>query len=366
MYQLFSSLGIAATEAATTYTLLVGVYERAQRDRTGMETLSKLKGVMPSRETSGDLRTRRNEMERLLREPKERKKLQPMVSRTGTAVRGAKAVVQELVEHRDGVSTPTGATEEDCVAYLKELGVEQRLRKVGRMLFKQLPLEILHEGLKRLISNSAPGLDGFSEKSFKRLWEVFEPRMHESLKRFLDTGTMPETSTLGVVTMIPKTKAMQTPDSLRPITLQATRQKWFTSILLIQRHDVRLHCIPAKQTGFLRHTSIFQHVCGWRALWDGLQEGAALSVDLKNAFPTMSHEMVAAAPGLMCILFLYNRLTLHLLRAPYLYSVGKGYVPRVYHYPRAGTCQGDALSPSLFSLVPSFVIFPLQDLDSVS
>ena len=161
--------------------------------------------------------------------------------------------------------------------------------------------------------------------------------------------------------MILKTKAMQTPDSLRPIALQTTRQKWLTNILLIQLEDVLLHCIPSQQTGFLRHKSILQHVYGSRALWDGLREGAALSVDFKNVFPTMSHEMVAAALGPMCILFLYIRLILHLLRAPYLYSVGKGYIPGVYHQPRAGTRQGDPLSPALFSLVASFVIFPLQD-----
>ena len=57
VYQFLSSSGIAATEAATTYTLLVGVYEKAQRDRTGMQTLSKLKGVFASGETSRDLRT---------------------------------------------------------------------------------------------------------------------------------------------------------------------------------------------------------------------------------------------------------------------------------------------------------------------
>ena len=187
--------------------------------------------------------------------------------------------------------------------------------------------------------------------------------MYESLKRFLDTGTMPETWTSGVVTMIPKTKAMQTPDSLRPIALQTTRHKWLTNILLIQLEDVLLHCIPAQQTGFLRHRSILQHVYGSQALWDGLREGAALSLDFKNAFPTMSHEMVAAALGLMCIPFLYIRLILHLLRAPYLYSVGKGYVPGVYHHPRAGTRHGDPLSPALFSLMASFVIFPLQALD---
>ena len=324
-----------------------------------METLSKLKGVITTGETSGDLRTQRNELYRLMRELQERKKLQQLVSRTGSAIQGAKAVAKDLVDHWDKVSTPTGSTEEDCVAYLKSLGVEQRLRKAGRLLFKQLSLDIVHEGLKRLNNNSSPGLDGFSAKFFKRFSGIFEPQMYDSLKCFLDTGKMPETWTSGVVTMIPKTKAMQTPDSLRPIALQTTRQKWLTNILLIQLEDVLLHCIPSQQTGFLRHRSILQHVYGSRALWDGLREGAALSVDFRNAFPTMSHEMVSAALGLMCIPFLYIRLILHLLRAPYLYSVGKGYVPGVYHHPRAGTRQGDPLSPALFSLVASFVIFPL-------
>ena len=353
VYQFLSSLGIAATDAATAYTLLVGVYEKAQRDRTGMETLSKLKGVNASGETSGDLRTRRNQLYRLMRELQERKKLHQLVSRAGTAIRGAKAVAKELVEHWDQVSTPTGATEEECVAYLKALGAEQRLCKAGRLLFKQLSLDIVHEGLKRLNSNSSPGLDGFSAKFFKRLSEIFEPQMYESLKRFLDVGIMPETWTSGVVTMIPKTKAMQTPDSLRPIALQTTRQKWLTNILLIQLEDVLFHCIPSQQTGFLRHRSILRHVYGSRALWDGLREGAALSVDFRNAFPTMSHEMVSAALGLMCILFLYIPPILHLLRAPYLYLGGKGYVPGVYHHPRAGTRQGDPFSPALFSMVAS-------------
>ena len=155
VYQFLSSLEIAATEAATAYTLLVGVYEKAQRDRTGMETLSKLKGVITSGETWGDLRTRRNELYRLMRELQERKKLQQLVSRAGTTVRGAKTVAKELVEHWDRVSTPTGATEEECMAYVKALGVEQRLRKAGRLLFKQLSLDTVHEGLKRLNSNSS-------------------------------------------------------------------------------------------------------------------------------------------------------------------------------------------------------------------
>ena len=108
------------------------------------------------------------------------------------------------------------------MAYLKALGVEQRLCRAGRLLFKQLSPDMVHEDLKRFNSNSAPGLDGFSAKFFKRFLGNFEPHMHESLKPFLNAGTMPVTWMSGVVTMIPKTKAMQTPDSLRPIALQTT------------------------------------------------------------------------------------------------------------------------------------------------
>ena len=260
VYQFLSSLGIAATEGTKAYTPLVGVYEKAQRDRTGMETLSKIKGVIASGETSGDLRMRRNELYRLMRELQERKKLHQLVPRTGTAVHGAKTVAQELVEHWDGVSTPMGDAEEDSVTYLKALGVEQRLRKAGRLLFKHFSRDIVHEGLKILNSNSAPGLDGFSANFFKRVSEIFEPPMHESLNGFLNAGTMPQTWTSGVVTMIPKTKAMQTPHSLRPIALQTTRQKWLTNILLNQLEDVLLHCISAQQTGFLRHRSTYDTI----------------------------------------------------------------------------------------------------------
>ena len=141
------------------------------------------------------------------------------------------------------------------MAYLKALGVEQRLRKAGRLLFKQLSPDIVHEGLKRLNSNNAPGLDGFAAEFFKRFPGILEPQMHESLKRALNTGTMPETWTSGVVTMIPKTKAMQTPDSLRPIASQTTRQKWLTNILLIQLEDVSTAFRHNKQASLVTEVS---------------------------------------------------------------------------------------------------------------
>ena len=103
-----------------------------------------------------------------MRELQQRKKLQQVLSWTGSAVLAAKTVAQGLVEHQDRVSTPRAATEEDCVAYLKALGVEQRLRKARRLLLRQLSPEKVHEGLKGWNSISAPGLLGLSANFFKR------------------------------------------------------------------------------------------------------------------------------------------------------------------------------------------------------
>ena len=151
---------------------------------------------------------------------------------------------------------PTGATEEDCHKYLQGLGLSARLHQAGKLLFKPLSRDIVIGGLKRLNSESILGIDGFSAKFFKRFSAIFEPQMCNTMQRVIRVGCMPSSGTSAVVTMIPKTNAMQTLDMLRPIALQTTRQKWVTNILLILLKDVLQQCILQEQTGFLRNCSI--------------------------------------------------------------------------------------------------------------
>ena len=81
--------------------------------------------------------------------------------------------------------------------------------------------------------------------------------------------------------MVPKSFGEPSVGNLRPIALQANRQKWVTNVLLIQLEDVLAQCIPPEQTGFIRNRSILRHIYCARSLWEsfGETQGAALSID---------------------------------------------------------------------------------------
>ena len=102
-------------------------------------------------------------------------------------------------------------------------------------------------------------------------------------------------------------------------------------LLLIQLEDVLTQCIPPEQTGFIKHRSILRHIYSARSLWESFAEGwgATLSIDFRNAFPTMSHALCDATSEALAIPTPTIALIMHLLQAPYLFSVGQGYVPDI-------------------------------------
>ena len=70
----------------------------------------------------------------------------------------------------------------------------------------------------------------------------------------------------------------------------------------------------------------------------------------------MSHSLGEATSEALKVPTPVNALIMHPLRAPYLFSVGQGYVPDIQHHPKSGTQQGDPLSPALYSVMVSIVI----------
>ena len=167
----------------------------------------------------------------------------------------------------------------------------QHWHNVELLCSKPLSHDIVTEGLRRLKTGGSPGVDGIPAEILKAFPDVMVPQMFSCIKTFLTAGALPSGWMEGMITMVPKSFGEPYVVNLRPIALQTTRQKWETNVLLIQLEDVLAQCIPPEQTGFIKNRSILQHIYSARSLRESFEETGAggLSIDFRNAFPTMSH-----------------------------------------------------------------------------
>ena len=91
-----------------------------------------------------------------------------------------------------------------------------------------------------------------------------------------------------------------------------------------------------------------------------MEAGAGLNINFSNAYHTMSHELTKAVLISLCIPAPLIKCLLWTMKSPYLYCVAGAFVAGVQHVSGyvAGTRQGDPLSPAMFALVSSVVIYP--------
>ena len=123
---------------------------------------------------------------------------------------------------------------------------------------------------------------------------VGSQQFFESIREFLAAGSVPMSWTDGVVAHIVNDSGLPVVTRLRPITRQTTRQKWHTNTILLYLNDVLGQCVHMQQTGFIKGHPIFKNIFSFRSLWKDVVEGAVVSIDSANAFPTLSHRFCEA------------------------------------------------------------------------
>ena len=90
-----------------------------------------------------------------------------------------------------------------------------------------------------------------------------------------------------------------------------------------------------------------------------MEAAAGLGIDFSNAYPTMSHELTEVVLISLCVPAPLIKFLLWTMKSPYLYSVAAGFMAGVQRVPGAGTRPGDPLSPAIFALVSSVIMYPL-------
>ena len=133
--------------------------------------------------------------------------------------------------------------------------------------------------------------------------------------------------------------------------------------LLIQVEDIlrQITPPPPQQVGCIKHRQMQHHIWGVRGEWDTAESMMLLTIDYRNAFPTLSHNFIRAALTFFSFPPTFVNLV-ETLRSHYHFLVGNAAIKEVTFYQEAGIGQGDPFSPQLFSFCAAVIIYPLRHL----
>ena len=166
--------------------------------------------------------------------------------------------------------------------------------------------------------------------------------MLEILRHAQEDGLFPEAWNKGIIKCIPKTAGAATVEKLRPIALQQLKKKWFMTALLIQVEDIPRQIPPPpppQQVGCIKHPQMQHHIWGVRGEWDTTESMMLLTIDYRNASPTLSHNFIRAALTFFSFPPTFVNLVISSLRSHYHFLVGSAAIKEVTFYQEAGIVQ---------------------------
>ena len=158
-----------------------------------------------------------------------------------------------------------------------------------------------------------------------------------------------------IMNCISKRPGVPEVSALRPICWQNSMFRWFTGTLLLLLEDFISFVTPKEQKAFIRGRSILDHISGSRGAWDHYTVGAFLTVDFAKAYDGVQRAYMCAILEYPDVDQALIALLIQLLRAPFVFAVGRGVFWEEKVYPRSGVRHGDPLSLALFVL-----LFPID------
>ena len=138
--------------------------------------------------------------------------------------------------------------------------------------------------------------------------------------------------------------------------------KWVTQVILLQLEDALPQLTAPEQKGFMRKRQMIDYIWGVHGLSETHGDGGYLTIDFSKAYDSVVHDHMSTYLRFLGLPEPYLRLIMFLVVSPILFCVGSGYVADVELRPSSGVRQGDPLSPALFALLTTVLVYDLRQL----
>ena len=116
--------------------------------------------------------------------------------------------------------------------------------------------------------------------------------------------------------------------------MQNVKKKWLMNILCIHVEQIFKQLTQRHQVGCIKGRQMLHHIWGVCSSYDAMQSGALVTFDYSNAFPSLTHQYIAAVLELIHLPATYIAFVLDVL-SPLPFLFGKGGGPR--SLPAAGS-----------------------------
>jgi exonuclease III len=166
-------------------------------------------------------------------------------------------------------------------------------------LDSDLTLGEFDEAVLEAKNNGSPGIDGISNKFIKRYWQLFRVPLFRYTEYCLENGNLTENFKCAKIRLIPKKGDPKKISNWRPISLLNCFYKIISRVLANRMKKVSDKILHVGQKGYSKKKwcqevaiSLIDNVCDLRAQ---NKSGCIVSLDIKKAFDSISHDFMEEA-----------------------------------------------------------------------
>ena len=267
--------GLRPSSADAAYSVLVSLAEKECTDRSGMLVIEQLRSTLADPFEDKPFR-KKQEVWRLVKQLQCKRKLLSLRNKFGVILPDAASMAEEIATYWQQTMSVKGEPPPKCAGYLADFFSKYNIPNLSRALIKPLSLDLVLAALDTLNKSASPGSDGVPSSVYSAFRDAFAPRMLSIFEASLARGSIDPDWVLALLNPIPKGPGIVQVSDLRPLVLQNTCLKWFTSILSLQLHDLILAITPLEQKGSIKGRFIFDHLWNAFGSWDSCSQGLFL------------------------------------------------------------------------------------------